>query len=92
MIIRKIQTILCEFICFFLFSHNVFTINRILTGLLIGLLQIRSLGSVEVNCETDLRMGQYLCIPSQQVDPKTQQIKGCTKENVAKSEFARSKL
>lgn len=44
-----------------------------------------SLDSVEVNCETDLRMGQYLCIPSNNVDPKTQQIRGCTKENVAKS-------
>lgn len=55
--------------------------------LLIGLLQIRSLNSVEVNCESDLRMGQYLCIPSYHVDPKTQQIIGCTKDNVAKSKF-----
>lgn len=52
--------------------------------LLLGML-IDSLGSVEVNCETDLQMGQYLCIPSQHIDPKTQQIRGCTKENVAKS-------
>lgn len=50
----------------------------------LGLL-IKSLDSVEVNCETDLRMGQYLCIASQHVDPKTQQIRGCTKEKVAKS-------
>lgn len=55
--------------------------------LLIGLLQIRSLNSVEVNCESDLRMGQYLCIPAHHVDPKTQQIIGCTKDNVAKSKF-----
>lgn len=52
----------------------------LLLGMFIG-----SLDSVEVNCETDLQMGQYLCIPSQHIDPKTQQIRGCTEENVAKS-------
>lgn len=43
--------------------------------------------SVEVNCATDLRMGQYLCIEAHHIDKKTQQIRGCTKDNVATSEF-----
>lgn len=44
------------------------------------------LSGVEVNCETDLQMGQYLCNLLNHIDLKTQQIKGCTKENRAKSE------
>lgn len=41
-----------------------------------------------VDCST-LRMGQYMCpdpdyIPNL-VDPKTQQIRGCTQENKARS-------
>ncbi|GAB0099706.1 TM2 domain-containing protein [Sergentomyia squamirostris] len=44
-------------------------------------------GSVEVNC-SGLRMGQYLCPDPNHIDnyidPKTQQIWGCTKENKAK--------
>lgn len=41
---------------------------------------------VKVNCNT-LRLGQYLCPdPAYDfIDPKTQQIRGCTKENKAKS-------
>lgn len=54
----------------------------------------QSLGhSVIVDCETELNnIGQYLCITSTQIDPKTQQIKGCTKENVAKSKFPEHEL
>lgn len=39
-----------------------------------------------VNCN-NLRMGQYLCPDPEYdlVDPKTQQIRGCTKENKARS-------
>lgn len=38
-----------------------------------------------IDCNT-LRMGQYLCPDPDYdlVDPKTQQIRGCTKENKAK--------
>lgn len=43
---------------------------------------------VKVDCNT-LRLGQYLCPdPAYDfIDPKTQQIRGCTKENKAKSLF-----
>lgn len=39
----------------------------------------------EVDC-TDLKMGQYICPDPayDQIDPKTQQFYGCTKENKAK--------
>lgn len=39
----------------------------------------------QVNCN-ELRMGQYLCPDPNinHIDPKTQQIRGCTKENKAK--------
>lgn len=50
-----------------------------------GLL-VSPLDTVEVNCGTDLRMGQYLCFEHLQIDPKTQQLVGCTQENKAKSE------
>lgn len=45
----------------------------------------------EVDCH-NLRMGQYLCPdPSYDlVDPKTQQIRGCTKENKAKGNFSQN--
>lgn len=41
---------------------------------------------ITVDCNT-LRMGQYLCPDPlyELIDSKTQQIKGCTKENKAKS-------
>lgn len=41
-----------------------------------------------IDCST-LRMGQYLCPDPTYtlVDPKTQQIQGCTKENKAKSMY-----
>lgn len=40
----------------------------------------------EINCSS-LRMGQYICPHPDYdfIDPKTQQPKGCTKENKAKS-------
>lgn len=39
-----------------------------------------------VDCSRTLRMGQFLCPdPSyNQIDPKTQQYRGCSKENIAK--------
>nr|XP_029726230.1 TM2 domain-containing protein CG10795 isoform X1 [Aedes albopictus] len=44
-----------------------------------------SLEAVEIDC-SELRMGQYLCPdPSlRNIDPKTQQLRGCTKENKAR--------
>lgn len=43
---------------------------------------------VKVDCNT-LRLGQYLCPdPAYDfIDPETQQIRGCTKDNKAKSLF-----
>lgn len=41
-----------------------------------------TLGTYETNCSS-LRMGQYMC-PSPEIDPSTQQPKGCTKNNTAK--------
>lgn len=54
---------------------------------ILGIFLISGSGSVEVNCGSELRMGQYLCIEAHHIDKKTQQIKGCTKDNVATSEF-----
>lgn len=42
-----------------------------------------SLHSYETNCTT-LQMGQYLC-PSPEIDPLTQQPKGCSQNNIATS-------
>lgn len=44
-----------------------------------------SVKEVTVDCST-LRMGQYLCPDPNinHIDPKTQQIKGCRKDNKAK--------
>lgn len=36
----------------------------------------------ETNCSS-LRMGQYIC-PPPEIDPLTQQLKGCTKNNSAR--------
>lgn len=40
---------------------------------------------IEVNCQ-DLRLGQFMCPDPKkiEIDPKTQQLKGCSKENKAK--------
>lgn len=42
-------------------------------------------GGIKVDCNS-LQMGQYLCPDPRldQIDPKTQQFYGCTKENSAK--------
>ncbi|XP_065084848.1 TM2 domain-containing protein CG10795 [Ochlerotatus camptorhynchus] len=44
-----------------------------------------SLEAVEIDC-SDLRMGQYLCPDPnvRHIDPKTQQLRGCTKDNKAR--------
>lgn len=49
--------------------------------------------SSEVDCDT-LRMGQYLCPDPDAnyvqtlIDPKTQQLRGCTQENKARSRYS----
>lgn len=46
--------------------------------------------TILINCDT-LRMGQFLCPDpdyfNDLIDPKTQEIRGCTKEHLAKSIF-----
>lgn len=51
------------------------------------------ISSSDIDCN-DLRMGQYIC-PNpavNHIDPKTQQIRGCTQENKARSEYIISKM
>ncbi|XP_055837155.1 TM2 domain-containing protein CG10795 [Episyrphus balteatus] len=59
--------------------------NYIKTTLTIILLWAPQVLPVEFDCN-DLHMGQYLCPDPNKnpIDPKTQQFRGCTKENKAK--------
>lgn len=70
---------------------NKLLINLILfsAGIISTNLGEVTIKTYKVDCNA-LRMGQYLCPdPSYDlVDPKTQQIKGCTKENKAKGDFS----
>nr|XP_022911833.1 TM2 domain-containing protein CG10795 [Onthophagus taurus] len=52
---------------------------------LIAKIPVTTMVDSQMDCNT-LRMGQYLCPDPKlnQIDPKTQQFKGCTKENKAK--------
>jgi len=63
-------------------SHSA----RLLSGLLVFLPAIALCAEpYEIDCN-NLRMGQYICPhPNYDfIDPKTQQPRGCTKENKAK--------
>lgn len=58
---------------------------------ILNIVQVYALNN-EVDCKT-LRMGQYLCpdpdasYVQNMVDPKTQQLRGCTQENKARSKY-----
>ncbi|XP_050073086.1 facilitated trehalose transporter Tret1 [Anopheles maculipalpis] len=54
-------------------------------AVLLLLLLIPTSSEVEIDCNT-LRMGQYMCPDPtiRQIDPKTQQLRGCTQENKAR--------
>lgn len=43
-----------------------------------------STSAFETNCSS-LQMGQYLCNP--EIDPLTQQLKGCSRNNIANSKL-----
>lgn len=67
----------------------MFHLMQFLSGLLLLLLSIPLSNGVDYTYEIDcnnLRMGQYICPHPDYdfIDPKTQQPKGCTKENKAK--------
>ena len=70
-------------------SNGMFHLMQFLSGLLLLLLSIPLSNGVDYTYEIDcsnLRMGQYICPHPDYdfIDPKTQQPKGCTKENKAK--------
>lgn len=58
--------------------------NMVLNFVLI-IMYVEQCFSFEVDCN-NLRMGQYICPDPQysHIDPKTQQFKGCRKDNKAK--------
>lgn len=62
----------------------------LLFGLLFLSFLVEGYTTDDIDCST-LRMGQFLCpdpdvnYAQHLVDPKTQQLRGCTKENKAKS-------
>lgn len=59
--------------------------HRCIFIILILIYCVNESSEIEHDCNT-LRMGQYLCPDPNinHIDPKTQQIKGCTEENKAK--------
>lgn len=67
----------------------MFDSARLLSGLLVLLLSTALCDGANYTYEIDcnnLRMGQYICPHPDYdfIDPKTQQPRGCTKENKAK--------
>ena len=65
-------------------------INLLFYPILIILISIKTTNEVEVNCSELKMMGQYICPHPgiKHIDPKTQELKGCTKENRAKGMYA----
>lgn len=72
---------------------NIFTLLLIIIYFTNGKTEEYTDKKYEIDCN-NLRMGQFLCPDpnhpeyKDRIDPKTQQLKGCTKENKAKSLYS----